>query len=112
MVVTDFAGLHSGSQCGKFRRDLRSGQRASRPDPGGHPEAPPDLGGRESQPGGQYVAHLDTGGQPRIVGPVDRSGDLPEHPVGQAAVGAQLGLEALGNLDAKSVAGQIGTSFP
>jgi hypothetical protein len=61
------------------------------------------------QSGGQHVAHLDSGRQAGVVGPVEGCGDLAEHPVGQPAAGALLGLQALGDFDTKGVARQIGT---
>ena len=79
-------------------------------DPRRHPEPSIDLAGRQPQPGCQHVAHLDPGGQPCIIGPIDWRRDLTEHPVGQPAVEAVPGPpKRVGYLDPECIAGEVGT---
>jgi hypothetical protein len=72
---------------------------AARPDPPGGLHAPLDLPGRDAHPRRQAVHQR--GHHRDLIGWV---GDLAEHPIHQAAVGALLGFQPFGHLHPEFVA--------
>jgi len=103
MVFAHRALFDRRRQRRQLRRQRRTGQCASRPDPGREPEPAGDFFGREAKPRPQHAAHLWY--QPGAVG---RIGDLREEPVHQAPVGALLGLQPVGHVHPEVVADHIG----
>ncbi len=106
--LTEGAVVDGRGDLGEFGRTGRSGEGAPRPDAGGQFHPAGDLPGRDAQASAQEVFHGDVGRQAGVVRAVGWVGDLAEDAVHQAEVGAGLGFQAFGDVDAEGVAHQVG----